>query len=233
MNEELNLETYLNVSPTKFGIYLLDTKNFKNLYKQELEFHSNVNSIDFDILKKFLDENIFKVEKIGKKFVENIYLIIDNNKNFNLQLGIKKKNHSFSITKEYLQNALIDAKDLFKENYQNHRIMHMIITKYFINNKTYKTYEDNLKSDHLNIEIEFKCISNSVIHDLNKILQAYQVKIIKCLDANYIKTFPDIDIELSQIAHKILMGYNQNEVKVVPKNPEKKGFFEKFFQLFS
>ncbi len=32
---------------------------------------------------------------------------------------------------------------------------------------------------------------------------------------------------------KIKHGYNANEVLLVPKNDENKGFFEKFFQLFS
>ena len=40
-----------------------------------------------------------------------------------------------SITKKYLENLLIEAKDLFKENYQDQKIMHMIINKYLINGK--------------------------------------------------------------------------------------------------
>ena len=35
------------------------------------------------------------------------------------------------------------------------------------------------------------------------------------------------------MAHNIINGINENEVKVVPKNTKKTGFFEKFFQLFS
>ena len=33
--------------------------------------------------------------------------------------------------------------------------------------------------------------------------------------------------------YKIKDGFNENEVKLVPKNINKRGFFEKFFQLFS
>ena len=32
---------------------------------------------------------------------------------------------------------------------------------------------------------------------------------------------------------KVLSGHNQNEVNLISKNPNKIGFFEKFFQLFS
>ena len=36
MNKENEFETYLSISPNKFGIYLFDKKNLKNLYKKEI-----------------------------------------------------------------------------------------------------------------------------------------------------------------------------------------------------
>ena len=233
MNDKFQLETYLTIFPNKLGIYLFDTKSLKNLYKNEIKLINNNKSIDFDVLRKFLDNNIFEIEKVGEKFIDDIYLIIENDKIFTLNLGIKKKNYNITNTKEYLKNSLTEAKDIFKENYQNQKIMHMIINKYIINNKGYSSFDDDLQSDHLNLEIEFKSISKNIIDDLNKTLGNYQIKITKFLDGNYIQNFFDEDIEISQMAHKILIGHNENEVNVVPKNLEKKGFFEKFFQLFS
>ena len=32
MNEDLEFETYLSISPNKFGIYLFDKKNLKKIY---------------------------------------------------------------------------------------------------------------------------------------------------------------------------------------------------------
>ena len=91
MNEEIEFETYLSISPNGIGIYLLDTKNLKNLYKQELNYNENIYINGFSNLKKFLDNNIFKIEKLVGKFVENIFLIIESEKVFNLNIGIKKK----------------------------------------------------------------------------------------------------------------------------------------------
>jgi hypothetical protein len=34
------------------------------------------------------------------------------------------------------------------------------------------------------------------------------------------------------MANKLKNGLNKNEITLVSKNPENKGFFEKFFQLF-
>ena len=51
---------------------------------------------------------------------------------------------------------------------------------------------------------------------------------------NYIKNFIEKENnEISLVAYKLRNGYNDDEVNLVPKNSENKGFFEKFFQLFS
>ena len=233
MNKENELQHYLSVSPNKYGIYLFDTINLNILYKEEIILNNDTNYQNHDELKKFLDDNIFKIEKLSGKFIENIFLILEDKKIFNLEIGIKKKNYNFSVTKEYLENSLVKAKDLFRESYHDQEIIHMIINKYFMNGETYSLFEENLKTDHFGLEINFKSISRKTIYDLNKILENYQIKITKFLDGSYVKANFSKDIELAEMSYKILSGYNQNEVIFVPKNTKKLAFFEKFFQLFS
>ena len=91
MNKENELQYFLSVSPNKYGIYLFDTKNLKNLYKEEIILNNDTNYQNHDELKKFLDDNIFKIEKLSGKFIENIFLILEDKKIFNLDIGIKKK----------------------------------------------------------------------------------------------------------------------------------------------
>ena len=233
MDKDLELENYLSISPNKFGIYLFDTKNFKNLYKEEITLNINSEPLNHNVLKKFLDDNIFKIEKLRGNFLENIIIIFEDKKIFNLELGIKKKNDNVPITKEYIENSLIEAKDLFRENYQDQEIIHMIINKYFINGQTHLLFEENLKCENFGLEIQFKSISNNIIYDFNKILENYQIKITKYLDGSYIKTYFNNEMELAEMSYRILYGYNQNEVIFVPKSSKKLAFFEKFFQLFS
>ena len=233
MNKENELQYYLSVSPIKYGIYLFDTKNLINLYKEEVILNNDNNYQNHDELKKFLDDNIFKIEKLSGKFIENIFLILEDKKIFNLEIGIKKKNYNISVTKEYLENSLVEAKDLFRESYHNQEIIHMIVNKYFINGKTQLLFEENLKCENFALEVNFKSISNDIIYDLNKILENYQIKIKRYIDGDYARTIFSEDMELPEMSFKILSGYNQNEVVFVPKSTKKLGFFEKFFQLFS
>ena len=311
MAEEIDFETYLSLTKNKFEIFLFDKTNLKNLYKDELKLENTFNFLDLDKLNKFLDNQIFKIEKIYGKFIKNIYLILENDLNLEVNICIKKKNYGNLINKKSLENALIEVKDLFKESYQQQTIIHMIINNYLINDKNYSSFIDNLRGDNLCLEINFKSISNDILVKFDKILEKYQItisqyfnrnyvkdlfkesyqhqtithmiisnylingknyssfidnlrgdnlcleinfmsisnstifvfdktlekyqiRISQYLNGNYIKSFfNDQNIELSEMANKLRNGYNHNEVILVPKNIVNKGFFEKFFQLFS
>jgi len=234
MTDKLGIETYLTISPNKFGIFLFDKKKLEIFHKEEFEIENNINNINLDILKKFLEENVFKIERKLGKFIKNIFLVIDNNNILNLFVGIKKKNYEKNIYKKNLEIILTDARDLFKENYKDYTIMHMIINNYIVEGKHYEKFTDNLYSDTICLEIQFISISNKLIYEIDKVLDLYQIKIINYLDQNYInKVFEENNIQLPKKAHFILNGFNDNEVQVIPKKIGKMGFFEKFFQLFS
>jgi hypothetical protein len=54
------------------------------------------------------------------------------------------------------------------------------------------------------------------------------------MSGGYIRSFFGEDVtELSVMANKLNNGLNKNEVQLVSKSLENRGFFEKFFQLFS
>ena len=234
MTEELEIDTYLTISKNKFGIYLLDKKKMNTLYKEELNFEDKANSLELKSLSNFLDENIFKVEKLLGKFINNIFIVIDADKILNINMSLKKKNYDQDINLKTLESLLIEAKDLFKENNKDHKIMHMVIKKYIINGESYFNFVSDLKTDTICIEVNFICIPIELSSEINHILDKYHIQINRFLNANYIyNLFLDKEIETEYKISKVLSGYNENEVNLVLKNPNKMGFFEKFFQLFS
>ena len=158
MIEELELETYLYISPSEFGIFLLDTHKLKNLYENKIKIKNEDNAIDLIILKNFLEDNIFKIEKLVGKFIKDIFLIIENEQVLNVNFCIKKKNYQQNINEKYLQNMLTDAKDLLKENYQKYKIIHMVINKFLINGNIYTKFLNKIESKEFNLEIEFLII---------------------------------------------------------------------------
>ena len=91
MTEKSEIDTYLTISKKKFGIYLLDKKKMNTLYKKELNFEDSVQDLELKNLSNFLDENIFKVEKLLRKFINNIFVVIDTDKILNINMSLKKK----------------------------------------------------------------------------------------------------------------------------------------------
>ena len=234
MNDVIEFETYLIISHKKFEIHLLDIKNFKNLYKKEFNYETDLEKIDLNFLSEFLEMNIFKIEKVARNFVNNIHVIIENNSILNFDLSLKKKNYSGNITNSFLENTLSDAKDLFQESYSQYRLMHMLINRYIIDGISYSSLKDKINSDEIFLEIKLIAISNSIIFDIENILKKYQILVNNYLDKAYIKDFyKDEKIDISHKAHKLLSGSNINEVRIISKTSQKQGFFEKFFQLFS
>ncbi len=234
MAEDLELQTYLYISPKLIGIYLFEVKKQKNFYKEESKILHEAEIINLNDLDLFLEKNIFKIEKLIGKFIKNICLIIDDNSVYNLDFGIKKKNYEKNINKKNLENALIDAKDLFKENFQNQKIMHILLKSFLVNGSHYPSYEENISGDYFCLELKFIYVSTQLVFEIEKILSKYQISANQYLEGTYIKNlFKNDYFEISEMAYKVQNGFNKNEVKLIPKNIKKMGFFEKFFQLFS
>ena len=234
MTEESQIDTYLIISKNKFGIYLLDKKKMNTLYKEELNLEDEVEDLELKNLSNFLDENIFKVEKLLGKFINNIFVVIDADKILNINMSLKKKNYDQAINLKTLESLLTEAKDLFKENNKNQKIMHMLIKKYIFDGESYLNFVSDLKADFICLEVNFICIPKEFALEINQILDKYHIHINRFLNTIYINNlFIDKEIEPEYKIFKVLSGYNKNEVNLVSKSPNKIAFFEKFFQLFS
>ena len=102
------------------------------------------------------------------------------------------------------------------------------------NENNFLLYNTNNNDDYLFLEVNFISISNNFTFNFNKLFENQQIKIKHYMSGNYIKSYFGEDAtELSTMANKLNNGLNKNEVQLVSKSVENKGFFEKFFQLFS
>ena len=233
MTEETDFETNLYLSSNKFEIFLFDKKNIKNLFQETITIENNFNFIEFSELTKFLDKNIFKIESLIGTFIKNIFLIIDNKNNLVINLGNKKRLEN-KINKESLKNTLIKLKNLINENYKNQTIMHILINNQLVHDDNENSLIENKDTNYQYLELNFITLSNDLVINLNKVLQNYQIKISKFIDGKYVEDyFKDNELELSLATHKLINGFNNNEVIIVPKNTKNQGFFEKFFNVFS
>jgi hypothetical protein len=231
MIENSDFETFLYISKNKYQIFVYDKNNLKNLYSEEIGYSDE---IELNTLSKFLDDNIYKIEKKIKNFIRSIILIIEDDKILEIGISLKKKNYEKSENQKQLENSLVEVKDIFKENYQDLLIMHMVIVE---NENNFLLNNANNSDDYLFLEVNFISIPNKFTFYFDKLLENHQINIKRYMSGAYIKSFFDIELkesmELFVMANKLNDGLNKNEVQLISKSKENRGFFEKFFQLFS
>ena len=234
MNSDKDLKSYLLVSPKKIAILVKEELNPKEIYKKEIFVHTESNSINLEFLSHFLDENIFKIEKTLKRFIKNIYLIIDTNNFLPIKISIKKKDHNNIIDTKNLIYLLNEAKDQCQKTLENQRIVHTTIENYLIDNISYSSLPENKECGNFCLDIKFICISDKFIKNLENILKRYHISVNQAVSVEYLKQyFSQNEHKIFDMAEKIISGCNENEIIFSNKSSKNKGFFEKFFNLFS
>ena len=233
MDDELNFQNYLFLSPNNFKIKIFRKQDFKDLYFNEVFTEIDLNKSNLNFINIFLEKNIFQIEKKIGKFIENINLIIDSDEFFTVHLQIKKDNYGELLRKEDLSHLLNEAKYECKKTINFRRITHMLIDNYYIDKKNYSSLPENLRCNLFSIDIRFICLSEIYIKEIEKILKKYQITIDNILNSEYIEGFfNNKDQDIFKLSSKIIDGLNKNEVSIVPKMTINKGFFERFFNFF-
>ncbi len=206
----------------------------KILYEKKF-FHDGLDSENNLInLKKFLDNNIFNIEKKFNLYVKDIYLIIDDKDLINIDVSIIKDFEYLSSNFKYIQSDLQNIKDsVLKSNY-GFELVHMVISKFIIDQNEYFELPKDINQKNLFLEIRLICLKKEVLSNFKKILSNYEISIQKILNYKYIDSFKtDQMVNTSLIASKLINGLNKNEINFIKRRPKNAGFFEKFFKFFS
>ena len=111
MENNSEFETFLFISSKKIILTVNKIKHFELIFKNEMIIKNFSNELDFKIFDNFLNQNIFKVEKILGNFVKNVNVIIDSKEFFVFKIAVKKNNYDDILTPNALVYLLNDAKD--------------------------------------------------------------------------------------------------------------------------
>tara|TARA_B100000212_G_C27197156_1_gene457128 strand:+ start:39 stop:740 length:702 start_codon:yes stop_codon:yes gene_type:complete len=233
MENDSDFEVFLFFSPEKLILSVNRKTDFKLIYKDELFFENN-NYLNFDKLTFFLNENIFKVEKILGSFIEKINIIVETKDFLNLQISIKKYDYNENINSNVILYLIKSARSQCEKTIKNRKIIHILIDNYYIDDTHFAKLPLNQKCKNFSLDISFICLPDELIKQIVKTLKKFQISINRILSATYIDKFAnDRDTNFFKMASKIIGGYNENEIKLINKTLKNKGFFEKFFDLFN
>ncbi len=235
MNNNFDFITYLFLSKKKIIISVYKENNFEKIYEKESVIKNQLNIINYEELDSFLNDYIFEIEKKIENFIKKITLIIDIDNFLSIDLSIKKKDFEKKINIKSLSHLISEAKENCKKTIDKRRIIHLIIKNYKIGDKNYTYLPKDEMNNSFSLDLNFICLSNEVIKNLERVLNKYQISLGQIVDAKYIGEFlfDDKEENIFLMTRKILSGYNPNEVNLVSKSIKNQGFFEKFFNFFS
>ncbi len=232
INSSVN-KTFIFIASNKFIILSLNEANKIN-YKKETIFKDQNKKFDLNLFNEFLNENIFKIEKELGEFIKVIYLIIENEEIFSVNLSIKNKINEITINAKIINNLLIEAKNYCEETLRKAEVIHMKIDQFFIDNEYYKVLPDKVTCKSLSLDLSFICVPKNILNNFEKILNNFQISVYRTISYQYLHSFFKISTNnLELVAQKILTGFNENEVILMKKKPKNLGFFEKFFNYFN
>ena len=211
-------KTFIFISLKKFIIISLNELNKIN-YKKETIFKDQNKKFDLDSFSEFLNDNIFKIEKELGEFIKVIYLIIENEEIFSVNLSIKNKINEMQINTKIINNLLIEAKNCCEETLKKAEVIHMKIDQFYIDNEYYKVLPDKVNCKSLSLDLSFICVPLNILNSFEKVLNKFQISIYRTISYQYLHGFLNINNnDLGLIAQKILTGFNENEVILMKKN---------------
>ena len=238
------------MSERKFAIYLEFNYSRLNLaafsktsdkleyYKEQTykSYFDNYKELNFEKLEKFLEENILAIEKSTGEFVRDIYLIVETPQSISIKLSVTKNNEGNKIIKEDAMYLVQDAKQQLMKSNQDLGIIHIIVENYVLDDVKYKFLPLEKKSTKFSIDKKFICFPKDLLKSFERLFLKQQIDIIQFVCSNYIKKFEFVDVDkeknICEYAKDIVQGINKQEVVSIPKELEKKGFFEKLFHFF-
>ena len=234
MNSSLHLKTFFCIGVDKLSLCVFDGIKDK-IFEKKISINKNIEKKELDELyEEFLGANILKVEKKIHKFVNEINLIIDDSNFLLIQASIKKDGRGDKISKTDLNHILFDLKQQIKENNPDKTITYIKINNFMLDKKMLLTLEDNFECDELCLNIDFICLPNHIKKKYADILKKYQIRIDQIFAAGYLsKNYKKGGEDLIQTAARLKYENDENEVHMIKKIPEKKGFFERFFRFFN
>jgi hypothetical protein len=232
MSKHLHNKYFVILNKDEIVFSCLNSEN-KISFKKSHSLINGPNNV-LEELEYFFINNLIEIEKSLKDFIKNIYLIIDTDQSFSVNLSIKYKLGTEKINKDKINDLLSSLYYQFTKYSNDLKVIHMTINKLLIDGK-----EKDLSSvreifDDLILEVKFECLKNQTVHHIKKLCSNYQISVDKILLANNLgnSIWPQTE-NIIHVAIRDIYCLNKNAIKIVKKKQYKKPFFERFFHFFN
>lgn len=233
MTDQDLFRTFFFINKKEISICVRNNSNFEIIFYKKKEFIKGKSYSNENDIESFFLENIEKIENQIKIFVKNISLIIENDNIFSIEISLKQKIENRVISKEEFENLLLIGLEQVNKYNPNLSIIHYIADVIRIDDKIVDTVENKEIKSHLCVDLKFICIDKKFVTRFKDLFKKKHVFLEKIFSGEYLRKYTATDEDIINTLVKIERGFNKFEVKLIPKKPQKKGLFEKFFSYFS
>ena len=232
-----NFDIYFEFNHSELNLAVFNKTNDKLEYYKEQTYESyfnNYKELNFKELDKLIEENIIEIEKSTKEYIRDIYLIVQTPQSISLKLSVTKNNEGNKITQEDAIYLVQDAKQQILKTNKEFGILHVIVENYVLDDIQHKFLPIDQNCNKFSIDAKFICFPKDLLKNFENLFLKQQIFINRFICFNYIKTFNFVDNKKSicELGKDIVNGKNKQEVVLIPKEPKKKGFFERLFHFF-
>ncbi len=236
--KEKKFDIYLYISSTKLSVSIFDKSDLvKSIFFKEFNCKTNLykEKLNFYEIEKIIEKNIFEIEKFTGNFLNDIYLIVDSPESLKIGISLSKNNEDKKIEEKDVKYLIQDCKQQILSSNFNEDIIHIIITNYVVDEIEYKYLPLNNTCKKFSVNLEFICFPKILIRKLKDLFNNHQISINKIICGNYVRSFKNSESDLNICATglSLVEGANKQEVAIIPKKLEKKGFFERLFHVFN
>jgi len=235
---EIKYYICLYISSAKLGLTVFEKSNsIKSIFFKEFDCKTNLNKkeINFQEAENIIEKSIFEIEKLTGNFLNDIYLIVDAPDSLKFGISLLKKNEDKVIQEKAVKYLIQDGKQQILRSNINEDIIHIVVSNYVVDDVEYKFLPLNKNCKKFSVNIEFICFPKLLIKEFKELFNKYHISINRIICGKYVNSFNSggSDFNIYTTGLSLAEGANKQEVVIVPKKLEKKGFFERLFHLFS
>ena len=233
-----NIKIFINVKISSKNINFIIVKNeeIQPIFQKKINIENILaNSFLFtQEFEKILKKNILEIESKLRIPINNVNLMIEDEKINTINITLKKNFENKNIDKTLIEYLLQDIRKQIIKNHPEKKILHIIIGKCCMDGEEYNNIPLGKSCKSLVIEINFIYFQKSFISSLELILKKHQIDTDRIICTNYAKSLLSSDLEdLPKAGLAALSDRNLNEISTYSKKSSKLGFFEKLFHVFS
>ena len=219
---EKNLNVFFDFGSSKIRLGIYDKKISKNIITSEKECVSNFSLKNFDIKNsnEVIKDLIKSAEKKINNHITKVNLMIDTPDMFSIDISIKKISDNKPYIKNDIKSLLNEAKGLVQKNYFNKKIIHMIIKKFFFDEKEFFEIPDKeINYNSLIIELKFICFDNQIWKNLQESFNSNYLNIESLYCSSFVRS-SNYNLFFNDFNKKVILdiGYGKSSITVFQDN---------------